>query len=186
MRVAIIYDTSFLMSERYWDIQKYFEEMVERIGNWPPSERIPRALYCGVDWTTFVPVEVKKEIRGHFENPDKERWAKAARKRLASLLAAGCKEIELSKEAEPVSYDDLLGADSDTDKRIVGFAQKLSYRTVKFGIVFVASDDGGILCDVAKMNRAKGLNAFGVTPDNEQNESRKSVLSAISKISGIV
>ena len=146
MRAAVIYDTSFLMSERYRDVPKDKD----------------------IEWTTFVPVEVKREIHGHFANPEKERWAKAARKRFATLLAAGCEEVELSTQAKPVSYDDLLGADSDTDKLLIGFAKHLLENS-RFDIVYVATDDGGILCDIAKMSRVTGLKAYGISPDSLEN-----------------
>jgi len=149
LRLALIYDASSLMSDGFVHLpDKYWGSAV-------------------VDWTLFVPTEVEADIRRLSDDPAREQAANRARKRIASFLEAGCKEVRLQDVAEPLSLDETTGAAGDVAQRIVGLARKLVQQG-RYAAVFVASEDGGILSDVVRLRKKHDLPIYGVAQDRFQ------------------
>jgi hypothetical protein len=158
LTVAILYDTSYLMS-----------------GGGPVIIHTP---ICGLDtrknrnWifrtvgvTHIVAEEVKREIYGHFDDADKLRATRSARKVIAELIGrsgttdGNCRyqEVALTAVARAYSAGDVLGADSRTDRLLVGYAKQLAEAAAS-DCVYLATDDGGIMIDVNKLRLHQRLN----------------------------
>ena len=151
--IAIIYDTSFLMNGCCLDLSLYLPKDI-------PREDLDRTLSV----IQVVPMEVKEEIHRHFRDPAKEGKAKRARAIVASLMGNvgngfQLQEVEIKSNTQPLASGEILGADSLVDRLILGYAVELLVER-GFRAVFVASSDGGIKLDVAKLRKQEGRNLF--------------------------
>ncbi len=157
--VAVIYDTSYLMLEhpsRLLGVMSlkecvedhfHFFRVVDRKYGKPEYSRPTDHFTI----SEFVPLDVVKEVRKHFDDPEKMQAAKRARKIIARLIERGAAEINLEGIC-PASTGSSLGADSETDRRLLGLA--LSMVTNGWSCAIVATDDGGILYDAVWLKKA--------------------------------
>ena len=159
--IGIIYDTSYLMLDREDTSQGYARDLLEAIRGSDQKAVVKGWLNQRVEYTSLgdrcalvevVPHEVVREIHQHFTNPEKDKLAKKARKRVANLVDRGAKELTLGDVVKPAEVATLLGADSPTDKLLLGYAAEMVAASWCYAII--ATDDGGILYDCVKMNQA--------------------------------
>lgn len=152
--LAIIFDTSFLMLEK-WPVS--WETLCSVIDEIPLKARL------------VVAAPVHTELRKHLEGEDgqKGQLARIARKRLAELLERGVEEPSLEgvQEAEPSSS---IGADSATDRKLIGHGRELAVSGQVCGVM-VATDDGGIMLDVANLYR-EGVPIATLTKEKKAEE----------------
>jgi hypothetical protein len=141
-RIAIVYDTSFLM------VDNYHRLTVDR-------------THCGL--VEFVPDEVTRELARHLEDEEKAPPARAARKRVAELIDGGAQEPAIAGLAE-VKLGNALGCDSKVDAKLLSFVQQLA-SSGQYALVYLATDDGGLMNDVVRLKKT-GLNVRYVTKDN--------------------
>jgi hypothetical protein len=166
--IAIIYDTSFLMNGCHVDLSLHLPKDI-------PKEDLNRT----VSVTQVVPREVKEEIHRHFRDPAKEGKAKRARAIVASLIGDDgngfqLQEVELKSNTQPLASGEILGADSLVDRLILGYAVELLVNR-GFLAVFIATADGGIKLDIAKLRKQEGCNLF-VIEDPKPSSDLKTVL----------
>ncbi len=160
--IGIIYDTSYLMLDRddktedqqgdlLWRLKNLYYRRVVRGWFWAEHEEYtPLGDVCAL--VEVVPHEVVQEIHRHFTNPEKDKLAKKARKRVANLVDRGAKELTLGDVVTPAEVSTLLGADSRTDKLLLGYAAEMVAASWSYAII--ATDDGGVLYDCVNMNKA--------------------------------
>jgi len=169
LTVAVLYDTSFLMN-----------------GGRPVVVQVPAGqldakknrdyIIRTVEITHILPDEVKREIQGHFPDAEKVTATRAARKTVAELIALGdaadepCRyqEVILAAVAAKHSTGDVLGADSRTDRLLIGYAKQLA-ESDSFDCVCVATEDGGIMVDVNKLRVQHGLNLYCISAKDGPN-----------------
>ncbi len=166
--IAIIYDTSFLMNGCCVDLSLHLPKDI-------PKEELDRT----VTFTQVVPGEVKEEIHRHFRDPAKEGKAKRARAIVASLMSDDgngfqLQEVELKPITRPHASGEILGADSLVDRLILGYAVELLVDRGFFA-VFIATADGGIKLDIAKLRKQEGRKLF-VIEDFKPSPDLKTVL----------
>jgi len=162
--LGVIYDTSYLMLDKCLDIKL----LVGIAGCWKEKRnwygRIDRESSDAtrlISVVQVVPKPVAEEIRGHFKDEEKHKSARRARKRVASIVERGGLEIDVANVV-PASSDAILGADSETDRRVIAYAIQM-VRT-DWSAAVVATDDGGILYDMVKL-RKDGIPVFGFAND---------------------
>ena len=115
------------------------------------------------DLRIVVPQEVKQEIMRHYKDDEKKQKAAVARSIVSELITLkGYEETCLADLQTSEPTEAILGPDSDVDKKIIGLARQLCGHEK---IVFVASHDGGIKCEVSTLWRVEKLNIF--SPANE-------------------
>ena len=73
--------------------------------------------------------------------------------------------VTLEKEAKPLVVDDLFGADSPTDRLLLGFATVLE-RDRKADVVKIAIDDGGLILDISTLRKGKLAGIHVLSTDN--------------------
>lgn len=136
--VTVVWDTSALMSN---DFEFLFDTLSRN------------AIANRINVRHILPIEVKLELRKHFDNPEKEQIARHARTALANHLvrAASYEEVDLAHVAIPADFDQILGPDSQTDKRILAFALSLLENTT-VGVA-IATKDGGIIYEIERRKR---------------------------------
>lgn len=155
-RVAVIYDTSYLMA-----LRPLPHESVPHLRNWP--------------LTHFVPEEVQEELERHRTGPDerKRHAASGARKIVAQLKGlplpqhrfegtradTGARAAPAQVAQPPAS---ILGADSRTDRLLVAVARR-AVESGGFLLAIVATDDGGILNDVVDLRTGTGLPVYAAS-----------------------
>jgi len=135
LTVSIVLDTSFLMLKKMPDVW-------DKMNSWSQHGLTVRFL---------IPDIVIDEVVRHF-GTDKDEPARIARKRIAQLTER-LASIESLREVTPEDQFDAMSADSVTDRRIIAFAKKLGDSNENV-CVLVATDDGGIMYDVARHRRA--------------------------------
>jgi hypothetical protein len=154
LTVGVIYDTSYLMLPRFVSLKDVIEIMEFRPKG-GPQFMLPTYEYRQgkelFSVTEIVPLEVIAEIRRHFENDEKEQAARQARKRIATLIENGAEEVELPPLTDVTAKGDVLGADSETDKRLIEYAKAKAKDSWNLSVV--ATDDGGILYDIVKLRK---------------------------------
>lgn len=165
---AIIYDTSFLMNGCCVDLSLHLPKDI-------PKEELDRTVTV----TQVAPREVKEEIHRHFRDPAKEGKAKRARAIVASLIGDDgngfqLQEVELKPNTRPHASGEILGADSLVDRLILGYAVELLVDRGFFA-VFIATADGGIKLDIAKLRKQEGRKLF-VIEDFKPSPDLKTVL----------
>lgn len=165
----MIYDTSYLMKNqrlltREWltDIEKIrLREKGCIVGQpgTPDSYDTAEVSPVCVQFDVYVPLEVSEELAGHFDQDpapqsEQDKAARSGRKRLVQLVSqSGCREPRLSElELPEVVFESPLGADSPVDRNLIRLAVMLA-RNEKYRLVILATDDGGIMYDVAKLHR---------------------------------
>jgi hypothetical protein len=137
LRLALIFDTSFLMLDK---LPEHF------LGFW---EVIRHRI---LDVRVILPPDVCNELHKHLST-DKSEPARVGRKRLAEMIESGV-DIEEPSFSEVVEFTShsKLGADSPVDRKLIGYARSLALSNEVCGVV-IATDDGGIMLDVARLNR---------------------------------
>ena len=111
--------------------------------------------------TTFereliLPTQVKNEISGHFNNTEKDKTARRARILWAEMLIKAS-EVDLGNIAIPAMQESILGPDSLFDKQLIAYAIERATAGV---VVYIATEDGGIMAECAHLFKHKGLNIF--------------------------
>ena len=135
LRLCIVLDTSFLMLERTPDIWEWLSSCPRR----------------GLETVYSIPSVVIAEVARHF-GTDKDQPARVARKRIAQLVGKSA-EIEQVDHIPSIERADAMSADSDADRQIISLASAKADDN-QFLAVILATDDGGIMYDVAKLRRA--------------------------------
>ena len=142
-RVVLVYDTCFLM------------DGASRNGLLP-NLHYP-VLYH------VLPREVKVELSKHLSGDaqEKEKSARAARSFVADIIATGRCEQPSLENVEPIEpIEDLLGPDSETDRKLIAYAMQRSLDPDCS--VLLASLDGGIRVEVAtRFSRKCPLRIYG-------------------------
>ncbi len=146
--VVTVFDTSFLMLNRWPD---WWDDYLAALEN-PPLEH-----------KLIVPREVYGELRKHMSDPEKKPLAGVACKKLAQLIERGCEETSLA-DVQEASCSDIIGADSPIDRKLIGFAESLAALPSTAG-VFLATHDGGMMLDVARLRRT-GVRVATLTKDD--------------------
>jgi hypothetical protein len=156
--VGIIYDTSFLMLNKPPPVWETLQESVflfRREGvsrGWfsKKTEAVIRSSFFDeFQIVEVLPTEVGSEICGHFDDEEKMKPAKKARKIVAELLARGAREICLRDKQCSVESTGELGADSEVDRLILGYALAM-VESKQWCLSIIATDDGGVLYDSVK------------------------------------
>jgi len=152
--LAVIFDTCFLMLDK-----------------WPASWE---TLSSVIDQSTLkarlvVATPIQAELRKHLEGEDaqKAELARIARKRLAGLLERGVEEPGLEGIQETDSLSS-IGADSSTDRRLLGYGKQLALSGQVCGVM-IATDDGGIMLDAAHLYR-EGVHIATLTKEKKAEE----------------
>ena len=139
-RIGVVFDTSYLM-------------LVHQSEMFAPGNLIfdldSSAIKNG-EWTFYVPIEVQSEVRSHFES-EKDSAARMARRSVAHLIETGCELPSLEGVRLFESHPE-LGADSNTDKRLIQFSIDL-IDNGQLDFVLLATNDGGIEYDIASLKR---------------------------------
>jgi hypothetical protein len=146
-RVAIIYDTSYLMEGR------------EFLHNVPPLQQ------CDV--RNIIPPEVYTEIANHLRRGDPQKAAAATgRRRITELEEIETSRIQfirlekpLRETISPYSSNDPLGPDSVTDRLLVAYVQQLAHAR-EYDAVVLASNDDGIKRAVLEIRSSANLHLF--------------------------
>jgi hypothetical protein len=133
--ICIVLDTSFLMLERTPTAWEWLRSC---------SKHDVSTVYS-------IPNIAVIEVARHFET-EKDQPARVARKRIAQLVESSAK-IENLDHVRPIERTDAMSADSDTDRRIISFALAKADEQ-QFACVLLATDDGGIMYDIARFRRA--------------------------------
>jgi hypothetical protein len=152
IKVGFVYDTSFLMNNLKDPADKlhyYIFEFSQDIPRWLGLSAITeRGHFRGSDLFDIVrviPNLVIREIHNHFSDQAKEAKAKRARITVAKLIEKGACEVDISNTELIKTGDNLLSADSNTDKKIIAFALNQSLGQWHYSVI--ASSDGGIFYD---------------------------------------
>jgi hypothetical protein len=163
--IIVIYDSSYLMSHG---------PIVSELAM---TSKIP-AVKRGCEVVHTIPEEVKLELLNHFSNPEKEQKARGARRIIAEIMRT-CdlsdhnvrfQEVNLTASVVQYSSDDTLGADSMTDRLLMGYAKTLA-ESYRYTAVIIATEDGGIMIDVSQLRRATGLSIYYWTKhDGEEHQ----------------
>jgi hypothetical protein len=132
--INIVLDTSFLMLEKTPGVFEWLNSC---------HKRDLRTVYS-------IPDIVLNEVVNHF-GTEKDSLARVARKRIAQLVEKSA-EIENLDDLAPIERVDSLSADSETDRKIINYALTRS-DDHRFVCVLLATDDGGIMYDVARYRR---------------------------------
>jgi len=139
-RLYVIYDTSWLMDPQVlWSF-----------------DFVP-------GWVTLhlvISDEVKREIEKHFDDPEKEKLAKHARKVCAELMGL---EGYIEKETKDIPMCPFsmpyLAADSKTDRKLINLAWYLAASDMEC-FVYAATLDGGIQAELAVLYSQHKLPIF--------------------------
>ena len=146
-KLYILYDTSYLMSDRPSDD-------VFSIGSIPEVERDYPLTPIHV-----LAAEVKQEIFGNLNSTARTTSARRARLVCSRIIAASSYiDVQLSDSPPYEVIDSLLGPDSTTDRKLISWAitQAISPKT----LVYVATRDGGILSEICRLHRERNLRVF--------------------------
>ena len=154
------------------------------LGQTVPSDVSGEEFNRAISISQVLASEIEGEIFGHFRDTCKEGRAKRARAIIASLIEADGKgyrllRVELKTVVRPFSSNEILGADSVVDRLLIGYGIDL-LKNQNFAAVFIASADGGIKLEVAKLRSQVGLELF-VIEDMKPSSELKSVLNGLTE-----
>ena len=168
-KIAVIYDTSYLLGD-FQPIQKFV--LARRLSS-QEKKGILGFLKRGADHkvhhepgdlfvvSEIVPTEVMREVDRDPAN------GKKGQERIAGLLADGASKVDLSMDTV-VGGSRKTSADAgETDEKLILYASRLvSHGTLeKYDLVIVATDDEGLLLNVAKKAEG-GKEMFGVKSEH--------------------
>lgn len=140
--IAVLYDTSYLMAERGNIFEGVPEECQDYLNVWH-----------------YIPEEVQVEIARHIKNDEdqeRNRLARAARALYVKMSALpNFSSDSLRDVSIPEIHERILGPDSDTDKKLIGFADQLLSKN-KAQIVYVATRDAGIGAELVFQSTRNG------------------------------
>ncbi len=156
-RVAVIYDTCYLMD-----------------GRRPFIHRALSPGHCRI--SNIVAVEVMEEIAQKIKGRGEE-WqpASIARKRIFDLITKTdpnmplCEEIRLAATVKPVEPGHCLGADSAQDRLQIAYGRHL-IETKAYTAVIIATNDGGVQITVEKLKSESNLPLFCITDPHKRAE----------------
>lgn len=182
LRIAVIYHTSYLTKDRdlltaEWlnEVEKRwyaitvnkdddgsektpYDEMSKNEQKWVDDNFRDFEKHCSrIEIDSFVPVEVEEEIRSLLQSKDAGAAAASARKKVArlvekhSVIEPILHEMKLS-EFDP---DPSLGTESSTGRLLMAFAMSLR-ESRAYTFVIIATDDGGMMYDVAHLAEPGG------------------------------
>jgi hypothetical protein len=110
-----------------------------------------------------IPREVQLEISRHIKNPDdakRNEMARSARALYARIISLpSYVEVSLENITIPDIHEQILGPDSDTDKKLLGYAYELLKQN-KADLVFLATRDAGISAEVVYQATRSGIHIF--------------------------
>jgi hypothetical protein len=129
-----------------------------------------------------LPTHVKNEIAGHFNDPEKNKAARQARILWAKMLSDAT-EVDLDKIEIPDMGEKTLGPDSKFDKQLIAYA--IERVKTDGAVVYIATEDGGIMAECAHLLKHKGLNIFTKATRNSCKCYHKPILDEFRKDRGV-
>ena len=169
LRIGIIYDTSFLMLHKAQSPQALLtndlwngvrvEYQPEQTSWLFPAQPTYEVFRWGelFEFVEIIPTEAETELSNLFAHPEKQKSARRARKDVVSMIRNGATEVSLAESCRDrqafMTAKTSLGADSSTDRLILAYALSM-IQNREWCAALVATDDGGILYDALKLQKA--------------------------------